>query len=185
MLAGYDHRDAMSRDVAVPDYTAGWEKAVRGRRFVLCPDFYAGAEIDSEVNHAFEEAMQVFRSLGAQVDSVPFRDAKRLSELFRAIAGPEFAEFHRPFFEKNPEGYGTSVRERLDWSFEVTSDEYVRALRERELLRREVANSSNARRCIAASVDAVRGRADCDTPRKRQRQGATLHVDTSPFPESA
>jgi aspartyl-tRNA(Asn)/glutamyl-tRNA(Gln) amidotransferase subunit A len=29
------------------------------------------------------------------------------------------------------------VRERLAWSFEITSDQYVRGLRERELLRRE------------------------------------------------
>ena len=39
-LAGYDPRDAASRDVPVPDYTAGWERGVRGLRLVLCPDFY-------------------------------------------------------------------------------------------------------------------------------------------------
>jgi aspartyl-tRNA(Asn)/glutamyl-tRNA(Gln) amidotransferase subunit A len=139
VLACYDRHDAMSRDVAVPDYTRGWEQGLRGRRLVLCPDFYMDAEVDSDVSRAFEEAVEVFRSLDAEVDHVPFSHGKRLSELFRAIAGAEFAEFHRPFFEKNPDGYGTSVRERLDWSFEVTSDEYVRALRERELLRREVA----------------------------------------------
>jgi aspartyl-tRNA(Asn)/glutamyl-tRNA(Gln) amidotransferase subunit A len=138
-LAGYDRHDAMSRDDAVPDYTGGWEQGLQGRRLVLCPDFYKDAEVDSDVSRAFEEAVKVFRSLGADVDHMPFSHGERLSELFRAIAGAEFAEFHRPFFEKNPDGYGTSVRERLDWSFEVTSDEYVRALRERELLRREVA----------------------------------------------
>jgi aspartyl-tRNA(Asn)/glutamyl-tRNA(Gln) amidotransferase subunit A len=138
VLAGHDPRDAMSRDVAVPDYTAGWAQAVSGRRFVVCPDFYANAEIDSEVHQAFEQAVQVFRSVGAKVDEVSFRSGKRLTELFPAISGPEFAEFHRPFFEKNPDGYGASVRERLDWSFKISSDEYVRALRERELLRREV-----------------------------------------------
>jgi Asp-tRNA(Asn)/Glu-tRNA(Gln) amidotransferase A subunit family amidase len=98
-----------------------------------------GAEIDSDVDRAFEEAVRVFRNLGAQVDPVSFSSGKQLTDVFRAIAGPEFAEFHRPFFEKNPDGYGTSVRERLDWSFKVTSDEYVRGLRERELQRREVA----------------------------------------------
>jgi aspartyl-tRNA(Asn)/glutamyl-tRNA(Gln) amidotransferase subunit A len=139
VLAGHDRRDAMSRDVPVPDYTAGWENAVQGRRLVLCPDFYGDAEVDVEVDQAFQQAAQVFRSLGATVENVSFPQGRRLTELFPAIAGPEFAEFHRPFFEKNPDGYGTSVRERLDWSFEITSDEYVRGLRERELLRRAVA----------------------------------------------
>ena len=75
-------------------------------------------------------------------------NGKRLTELFPAISGPEFAEFHRPFYEKNPDGYGASVRERLEWSLKISSDEYVRGLRERELLRREVANSFAAQtRC--------------------------------------
>jgi len=137
-LAGHDRRDAASRDVAVPNYTAGWERGVRGLRLVLCPDFYMNAEVDGEVDRAFTEAVRIFRSLGAKIETVSFPHGKRLTELFPAISGPEFGEFHRPFFEKNPDGYGTSVRERLEWSFKITADEYVRALRERELLRREV-----------------------------------------------
>jgi len=74
---------------------------------------------------------------GAAVETVPFAHASRFDEVFRAIAGPEYAEFHRPLFEKDPDGYGADVRERLAWSFEITADQYVRGLRERELLRRE------------------------------------------------
>ncbi|MBT7858420.1 MAG: hypothetical protein HN720_15990, partial [Nitrospinaceae bacterium] len=54
-----------------------------------------------------------------------------------SVAGPEFAEFHRPFYEKNPDGYGQDVRERVEWSLAISLDDYVRALRERVLLRRE------------------------------------------------
>jgi aspartyl-tRNA(Asn)/glutamyl-tRNA(Gln) amidotransferase subunit A len=137
-LAGYDPRDPASRDVPVPDYTADLSRGVRGLRLVLCPDFYMNAELDLEVEYTFSRGVQVFRHLGATVDIVSFPDGGRLAELFRRIAGPEFAEFHRPFFAKNPEGYGAEVRERLEWSFNVTVDEYVRALREREILRRKV-----------------------------------------------
>jgi aspartyl-tRNA(Asn)/glutamyl-tRNA(Gln) amidotransferase subunit A len=138
-LAGYDPRDGTSRDVSVPDYTANWERGVRGLRLVLCPDFYAHAEVDAEVQRAFDDAVRVFQDLGAKVETVPFAHGGRFNEVFRMIAGPEYAEFHRPFFEKNPEGYGADVRERLAWSFEITADQYVRGLRERELLRRETA----------------------------------------------
>jgi aspartyl-tRNA(Asn)/glutamyl-tRNA(Gln) amidotransferase subunit A len=138
-LAGYDPRDCTSRDIAVPDYTASWERGVRGLRLVLCPDFYAHAEVDAEVQRAFDDAIRVFRDLGAKVETVPFAHGNRFNEVFRMIAGSEYAEFHRPFFEKNPDGYGADVRERLAWSFEITADQYVRGLRERELLRRETA----------------------------------------------
>jgi aspartyl-tRNA(Asn)/glutamyl-tRNA(Gln) amidotransferase subunit A len=95
--------------------------------------------VDAEVDRAFQDAIRVFQALGAKVETVPFERGGRLLEAFRAIAGPEYAEFHRPFFEKNPEGYGADVRERLAWSFEITADQYVRGLRERELLRRKTA----------------------------------------------
>jgi aspartyl-tRNA(Asn)/glutamyl-tRNA(Gln) amidotransferase subunit A len=140
VLSGYDRRDPASRDAPVPDYTAGWERGVRGLRLVLCPDFYMNAEVDVEVERAFLEATDIFRDLGATVETVSFPGAGRLTELFSSIAGPEFAEFHRPFFEKNPEGYGAEIRERLAWSFKVTADEYVRGLREREIFRRKVAD---------------------------------------------
>jgi aspartyl-tRNA(Asn)/glutamyl-tRNA(Gln) amidotransferase subunit A len=140
-LAGYDPRDPTSRDVPVPDYTEGWGRGLRGLRLVLCPDFYSHTEVDVEVERAFSEAVNVFRDLGATVEAVSFPGVgSRLTELFPSISGPEFAEFHRPFFEKNPEGYGAEVRERLAWSFKVTVDEYVRGLREREILRRKVAD---------------------------------------------
>lgn len=147
-IAGYDPRDAASRDVAVPDFTEAWSRGVRGMRLVVCPDFTMNAEIDAEVARAFAEAVAVFRSLGATVETVPFAGGERLAGLFPPIAGPEFAEFHRPLYARNPDGYGDSVKERLEWSFRITADEYVRALRERELLRRDVA-------AFFAGVDAL------------------------------
>jgi aspartyl-tRNA(Asn)/glutamyl-tRNA(Gln) amidotransferase subunit A len=53
------------------------------------------------------------------------------------ILGTEFAEFHHSFYEKDPAMYGKDVRERLERAIETPWDEYVRALREQELIRRE------------------------------------------------
>lgn len=139
-LAGYDPRDPASREAPVPDYTADWERGIRGVRLVLCPDVYMNAEVDAEVERAFSKALEVMRDLGATIETASFLNGKRLTELFPLIAGPEFAEFHRPFFEKDPKAYGAEVRERIEDSLKITSDEYVRALRERALLRREIAD---------------------------------------------
>jgi aspartyl-tRNA(Asn)/glutamyl-tRNA(Gln) amidotransferase subunit A len=139
-LAGYDARDAASRKAPIPDYADGWERGIRGFRLVLCPDLYMNAEVDGEVEQAFAKAVQVMRDLGATVETASFANGKRLTELFPLIAGPEFANFHRPFFARDPEAYGAEVRERLEGSLKITADEYVGALRERELLRREMAD---------------------------------------------
>ena len=138
-MAGYDPRDPMSRDVPVPDFTARLGAGVRGTRIGLCPDIWNHMEVDAEVADAFDRAVQVFRRLGAQVEPVPFPHYERMARAMLAILGAEFAEFHRPFYEQNPDGYGKDVRERLEGAFKTTTDEYVRALRDRELLRREVA----------------------------------------------
>src|SRR5262249_22056617 len=139
-LAGYDPRDAASRDAPIPDYAAGWERGIRGFRLVLCPDLYMNAEVDSEVEQAFAKAVQMMRDLGATVETASFAKGQRLTGRFPSTAGPEFADFHRPFVAREPDAYGAEVRERLEGSLKITAEEYVRALRERELLRREMAD---------------------------------------------
>ncbi len=138
-MAGYDPLDAMSRDVPVPDFSGKIEEGVRGTLVGLCPDFYEHAEVDAEVTVAFERAVEVFRGLGAKVETVSFPHFGRIHRAIWSILGAEFAEFHRPFYEKNPDGYGEDVRARLERAFETKLDDYVSALRERELLRREAA----------------------------------------------
>jgi aspartyl-tRNA(Asn)/glutamyl-tRNA(Gln) amidotransferase subunit A len=137
-IAGYDARDAMSRDVPVPDFSAKLGASLRGTRLALCPDFYAHAEVDQEIATAFARAVSTLQDLGATVQTVAFPHYARIERTATAILGAEFAEFHRPFYEKNPDGYGADVRARLERALEVKLDDFVRAGRERELLRRDV-----------------------------------------------
>jgi len=139
VMAGFDPLDSKTRDVSVPDYTEGIDKGVAGSRIFICPDFYSNSEVDSEILEAFARAAMVFRDLGANIEEVSFPNAGRFGELFPKIAGPEFAAFHRPYYEENPDGYGDDVRERYEWSAQIPLDDYVHAMRERVLLRREAA----------------------------------------------
>jgi aspartyl-tRNA(Asn)/glutamyl-tRNA(Gln) amidotransferase subunit A len=139
VMAGYDRRDPKSVDHPVPDYLADIEKGVRGARIAVSPEFTQNAEVDGEIAQAFEQALDVLRRLGASVETVPFPHAERFDDLFRRIAGPEFSEVHRKLFTQDPEAYDFEVRERVEWSLTIPPDDYVRALRERELLIREVA----------------------------------------------
>ena len=153
----------MSRDRPVPEYNAEIDKGVKGFKILLCPDFYGNTEVDAQVQTAMDGAVEVFRDLGATVEEVPFPYYQPLMDLWCAIAGPEFAEFHRPFFEENPDGYGEDVKERLDWSLQVTLDEYVRGLRDLVPLRREAekffkgadALITPALPCVAPPIDTL------------------------------
>lgn len=137
-IAGYDPRDAMSRDVPVPDFSASLGEGIRGARIALCPDFTGQAEVDGEVAEALERAGATLGDLGARLETVAFPHYERIERAMTAILGAEFAEFHRPFYAEHPEGYGQDVRARLERALGTRLDDYVRALRERELLRREV-----------------------------------------------
>lgn len=138
-MAGYDRRDPKSCDMPVPDFIAGIDKGVKGARIAVCPDYTNNAEVDGEIADAFERAIATFKRLGARMEVVPFKGAEKFDDLFRRIAGPEFSEVHRPYFTADPDAYDKDVRERVEWSLKIPLDDYVRALRERELLIRETA----------------------------------------------
>ena len=138
-IAGYDPRDPYSRDVPVPDFSARLEEGVKGMRLALCPDLCENSEVDAEVQLAFDRAVGVLRQLGAKVETLPFPDAKRIRAIGEVIISHEFMEFHRPLYEKNPAGYGEETRDRIEARIgKENPDAYIRAQRERVLLRRAV-----------------------------------------------
>ncbi|MBI2177605.1 MAG: amidase [Candidatus Tectomicrobia bacterium] len=138
-IAGYDPRDPYSRDVPVPDFSAGLDMGVKGLRLALCPDLCENAEVDAQIQLAFGRAVGVLRELGARVETLPFPDAKRIRAVGEAIMSHEFIEFHRPLYAKDPAGYGAFTRKRIEDRLGTGNpDAYIRAQRERVLLRREV-----------------------------------------------
>lgn len=137
-LAAYDRLDPMSRDKPIPDYISGIDDGVGGVRLAVSPDFTQNAEIDNEVAAAFDSAIEILRGLGAIVETVSFENGERFADFFTRIAGPEFSEVHRANYTADPDAYDREVAERVEWSLKVPLDDYIRALRERELLIREI-----------------------------------------------
>jgi aspartyl-tRNA(Asn)/glutamyl-tRNA(Gln) amidotransferase subunit A len=138
-IAGYDPRDPYSRDVPVPDFSARLEKGIKGMRLALCPDLCEDAEVDVEVQLAFDRAVGVLRGLGAKIETLALPDATRIRAVGETIISHEFLEFHRPLYQKNPTGYGAETRERIEARIgKENPDAYIRAQRERVLLRRAV-----------------------------------------------
>ena len=136
VIAGYDANDAMSRKLVMLNEHSEWQDNMRGKNIALCPDLYLHSDMQIDVANAFDRVVKIFTDLGANIQTIEFEGAIRLTELFPSISGPEFAQFHRPFYESNPNAYSQAVRERVEWSLKVSADDYVNGLKERELLRR-------------------------------------------------
>ena len=135
-MAGYDRDDPTTVDIAVPDYTADLDAGVSGLRLARCPDLHF-LELDAAVARALDEAEMALGGLGAKIETVPYRLAGEVQRTREALSRGEFLTLHRARFAAHPEGYGADLRPRFEEGARITLDEYVRACRMREALRRE------------------------------------------------
>ena len=68
-MAGFDERDSTSSDTPVPDYSATLEDSIDGLKIGL-PGEYFDAGLDDNVRKSVEEAVDLYRSLGAEVREI-------------------------------------------------------------------------------------------------------------------
>ncbi|MFP6869206.1 MAG: amidase [Nitrospinota bacterium] len=134
-MAGYDPMDPASADLPVPDFSAEIEEGLEGLCLALCPDLVQ-VEIDAPIMRAFDDAVEIFRDLGAQIESVSCPFAEELNSQRSPIADAELLSVHRENFEKYPERFGNDLRERLENARKTTLDMYIRACQQRRTLRR-------------------------------------------------
>jgi aspartyl-tRNA(Asn)/glutamyl-tRNA(Gln) amidotransferase subunit A len=146
-MAGYDPRDPTCADVPVPDFTAGIDAGVGGLRLALCPDLHF-VEMDGAVVRALDAATTVLAGLGAKIETVGFRLAGQVQATREALSRGEFLALHRERFGSHPEGYGADLHPRFAEGARVSLDDYIRACRTREAIRREFDE-------ILKSVDAL------------------------------
>jgi aspartyl-tRNA(Asn)/glutamyl-tRNA(Gln) amidotransferase subunit A len=135
-MAGYDRLDPTTVDVPVPDFTADIDAGVGGLRLALCPDLQF-IEVDAAVTRAIEGATRVLAGLGAKIETVPFPLAGEVQATREALSRGEFLALHRARFAAHPEGYGADLHPRFAEGARVTLDDYIRACRMREALRRD------------------------------------------------
>jgi aspartyl-tRNA(Asn)/glutamyl-tRNA(Gln) amidotransferase subunit A len=137
-IAGYDRLDPKSVDRPVPDFLASIDDGVRDARIIVAPSFNQNAEVDAEIEAAFDRVVSVLERSGARIERPTFPDAERFNDMFWDVSGPEFSEVHRARHQRDPAAYEDDVRARVERSLAITADAHVRALRARELLIREV-----------------------------------------------
>ena len=101
--------------------------------------------LEDEVRARFEESARRLRDAGANIEDVRIPHAADTAAVYVHIAAPEAAAYHAPAIERYPDLYTPNVRLRLEAGRYLLAEDYVRAQRGREVLRREVDEALDGR----------------------------------------
>ncbi len=106
-----------------------------GRRFRLgVPKDFFLKILSVEVEHAFENALRVFRKLGANLKEVFIPLLRETEDAGNQIAWAEATHYHQQagWFPARAADYGEDVRTRLELGAKVPATTYLHALEQRE-----------------------------------------------------
>lgn len=141
-MAGFDPADPASAQVPVPDFSAEIGMSVKGLRIGVVRHFF---EEDSPAGPdtltAIQACLDFFRSEGAIVPDVTLSPLRDYSATSRVILNAEAAAIHERWLKTRFREYGERLRNRLVLAMTLTGSDYVKALRRRRGLCRELANA--------------------------------------------
>lgn len=87
-MAGFDSRDSTSIDQPVPDYMSGLNADLSGLRIGLPKEYFEGG-LDSGVASVIEEAIAVFKSLGAKFQEISLPNSHLSVPAYYVVAPAE------------------------------------------------------------------------------------------------
>jgi aspartyl-tRNA(Asn)/glutamyl-tRNA(Gln) amidotransferase subunit A len=108
-----------------------------GVRLGLLGDYFTAA-LDPNVASQFERACARLRDAGVQLEEVRIAHARDIAPIYLHIVLAEAAAYHAKTLESRADQYTPAVRLRLEMGRYILAEDYVRALRGRDLLTREV-----------------------------------------------
>jgi aspartyl-tRNA(Asn)/glutamyl-tRNA(Gln) amidotransferase subunit A len=110
---------------------------VGGLRLAV-PRPYFCEVLDDEVRARFEESLSRLRAAGARIDETEIAHARHTAPVYLTLVLADAAAYHAATLETMPERYTPPVRIRLEMGRYVLAEDYARALKGRDVLRREV-----------------------------------------------
>ncbi len=130
VLEGYNPLDTRSIQHERTDLKH-LDEPIKGFKIAMCPDLYENQEIDRAVQESYINVINILRDLGAEVSEIKFEEVKLIQNLFYDIAGPEFTRVHRKQYEEDPNSFDPDVKKRMDWSINISIDDYLRAMEDK------------------------------------------------------
>lgn len=147
VLAGYDPRDVHSVNQPVPDYADGIDQPIRGRRAGV-PKQHFFENLDPEVERVVREAIKVLEGLGVEIVELDLPSAPAGHEVTLTLLTAEAGQFHQERLAAHRGDYGVDVRELLEAGLALSATDYVKAVRVREIAKREFSLAFEEVDCI-------------------------------------
>jgi aspartyl-tRNA(Asn)/glutamyl-tRNA(Gln) amidotransferase subunit A len=130
-LAGFDPRDSGSIEQPIPDYRAALEGGIKGLRIGVLRHYWEeDLPAPDSVRHAMEEAISVFRGLGAVIEDARARPMMDGMDVKIIIAESEIFAIHHDNLRARPGDFGRDFLGRALPACLFQSVDYVQALRE-------------------------------------------------------
>ena len=145
IIAGHDERDSTSYDIPKKDYTKALKNDVKGLKIGI-PKEYFGEGINEEVKKKLEEAIEIYKKLGAEVEEFSLDIAEYALATYYIIACAEassnlgrfdgirygyrtenFANLKELYRNSRSEGFGPEVKRRIILGTYVLSSGYYDA----------------------------------------------------------
>lgn len=117
------------------------------------PAGYLLGRLDGEVRAALDRVRAAIAEAGHTVTEVEIEHASLTPDVYLHIVLPEAARYHAAALATCPEGYSPGVRLRLEMGGYVLAEDYLRAMRMREILRSSVDRALE--RCDALLLPAL------------------------------
>jgi aspartyl-tRNA(Asn)/glutamyl-tRNA(Gln) amidotransferase subunit A len=150
VIAGYDPEDPISVDEPVPNVLARIPNPVAGMRIGIMKRWFFDG-LAPELDRAVENALRVYRDLGAEIVEIDLGDVELSQEMFgfRVLMADGY-HVQKDRLAQRPQDFGEDVRERFLIGSRVTGEQYAEALRWAERLKHRL-------RRTFGSVDAILG----------------------------
>jgi aspartyl-tRNA(Asn)/glutamyl-tRNA(Gln) amidotransferase subunit A len=146
LSATLDHVGPMARSVAdvglmraaLTDAPADPPWETTGSLVFGIPRPYFCELLDRDTGDALASAADALAAAGHQLVDVEIDHAAWTPHVYLHIVLPEAAWYHAPSLDRHPSAYSPGIRVRLEMGRYVLAEDYVRAMRLRELLRQHV-----------------------------------------------
>jgi len=137
-IAGHDAEDPYSSPRGAPEVTGTLGAGVRGLRAGVLAGAFFDDGLDPQIAAAFGHAVRTLESLGMTVKRVAFEHAAAAHAAGTLITLAEAASTQDETLRSRPEDFGVDLRDQLRLGEFVSARQYLRALRIRPLVQREL-----------------------------------------------
>jgi len=132
IIAGEDENDPTALRAPVQDYLNLLDGGVKKMRIGLDEE-YALSRTEPSVRKAFEEALAIFKSLGATLVPVRFPPLASVFGPIHALLGAEMGVAHGATYPARADEYGPELRNALSASEAIGGKDVIRAQSQRRL----------------------------------------------------